>query len=128
MGRQLGQPCRGFCVCSRNAQIRCSAFSGRRAGRRSPGESLFGISGSKLFEPRESVIAEVKVRSNGQIEFPFIIPDDLGGLHGLALRDGEKTVARSHFVIETSIVSMTPASGPVGTPITIHLKGVGWTE
>ncbi len=80
------------------------------------------------FEPRESVIAEVKVRSNGQIEFPFIIPDDLGGLHGLALRDGEKTVARSHFVIETSIVSMTPASGPVGTPITIHLKGVGWTE
>jgi hypothetical protein len=31
-------------------------------------------------------------------------------------------------VTETSIVSMTPASGPVGTPITIHLKGVGWTE
>src|SRR5205823_13233860 len=53
---------------------------------------------------------------------------DLGGLHGLALRDGEKTVALAHFVIETSIVGMTPASGPVGTPVTIHLKGVGWTE
>src|SRR6476660_26758 len=23
---------------------------------------------------------------------------------------------------------MTPTSGPVGTPVTIHLKGVGWTE
>ena len=23
---------------------------------------------------------------------------------------------------------MTPASGPAGTPVTIHLKGVGWTE
>ena len=23
---------------------------------------------------------------------------------------------------------MEPASGPAGTPITIHLKGVGWTE
>ena len=80
------------------------------------------------FEPRESVIAEVKVGSNGQIEFPVIIPEDLGGLHGLALRNGEKTVALAHFVIETSIVSMTPASGPVGTPITIHLKGVGWTD
>jgi len=33
-----------------------------------------------------------------------------------------------HFVIETSIVSITPMSGPVGTPVTIHLKGVGWTE
>ena len=30
--------------------------------------------------------------------------------------------------IETSIVSISPASGPVGTPVTIHLKGVGWTE
>ena len=37
-------------------------------------------------------------------------------------------LARTHFVIETSIVSMTPASGPAGTPVTIHLKGVGWTE
>jgi hypothetical protein len=80
------------------------------------------------FEPRESPIGEVKVGSNGQIEFPVTIPDDLGGLHGLALRDGDKTVALTHFVIETSIVSMTPTSGPVGTPITIHLKGVGWTE
>jgi hypothetical protein len=80
------------------------------------------------FEPREKVIGEIKVGSDGRIEFPVIIPDDLGGLHGLALRDGEKTVGLAHFVIETSIVSMTPASGPVGTPITIHLKGVGWTE
>ena len=37
-------------------------------------------------------------------------------------------VARAHFVIETSIVDMSPRSGPAGTPVTIHLKGVGWTE
>jgi len=80
------------------------------------------------FEPQESPIGEVRVGSNGQIEFPVTIPDDLGGLHGLALRDGDKTVALTHFVIETSIVSMTPTLGPVGTPVTIHLKGVGWTE
>ena len=30
--------------------------------------------------------------------------------------------------IETSIVGMTPKSGPAGTPVRIHLKGVGWTE
>jgi hypothetical protein len=29
---------------------------------------------------------------------------------------------------ETSIVEMSPRSGPAGTPVTIHLKGVGWTE
>jgi hypothetical protein len=80
------------------------------------------------FERQEKVLREVKVAGNGQIEFPVAIPDDLGGLHGLALRDGDRTVGLVHFVIETSIISMTPASGPVGTPISIHLKGVGWTE
>jgi len=46
----------------------------------------------------------------------------------MALRDGTTMLARTHFVIETSIVSITPKSGPAGTPVTIHLKGVGWTE
>ena len=52
----------------------------------------------------------------------------LGGLHQVELREGDRTIAEAHFVIETSIVSITPTSGPVGTPVAIHLKGVGWTE
>ena len=56
------------------------------------------------------------------------IPDDLGGMHALVLKDGDQELARAYFVIETSIVSMSPTSGPVGTEVTIHLKGVGWTE
>jgi hypothetical protein len=80
------------------------------------------------FEPRESAMQEVQIGNDGQIESPVVIPDDLGGLHRLALREGDKTIALAHFVIETSIVGMTPTSGPVGTPVSIHLKGVGWTE
>jgi hypothetical protein len=85
------------------------------------------VSGSG-FEPQENVAGEVKVGSDGRFESPVTIPEDLGGLHGLALRRGESLVARAFFVIETSIVSITPKSGPAGTPVTIHLKGVGWTE
>jgi hypothetical protein len=80
------------------------------------------------FEPQEKVVAQVKVGSDGRFEWPVTIPEDLGGLHGLALRSGDGLVARAFFVIETSIVSITPKSGPAGTPLTIHLKGVGWTE
>jgi hypothetical protein len=80
------------------------------------------------FEPRERPLSRVTVQSNGSIEAPLTIPDDLGGLHGIAIRNGDQTLARTFFVIETSIVSMSPAAGPVGTPVTIHLKGVGWTE
>ena len=80
------------------------------------------------FEPQENVLAEIKVGSDGRFESPLTIPEDLGGLHGVALRKGDSLVARAFFVIETSIVSITPKSGPAGTPVTIHLKGVGWTE
>lgn len=80
------------------------------------------------FEPQDREIGMVTVNGDGRIDAPVVIPDDLGGLHALALRQGDKTLARTYFVIETSIVSMTPTSGPAGTPVTIHLKGVGWTE
>ncbi len=84
--------------------------------------------GGNGFAPQEEVIGKVKVASDGKIEFALTVPEDLGGRHGLELRSGDKTMARAYFAIETSIVSMTPASGPAGTPVTIHLKGVGWTE
>src|SRR4029434_5585974 len=80
------------------------------------------------FEPQEKEFGSVKVGSDGRIESPLTVPDDLGGLHGLALRDGDKTLGRAYFGIETSIVSISRPRGAFGTPVTIHLKGVGWTE
>jgi len=80
------------------------------------------------FAPQEASIAKVKVGSDGKIEFPLTVPLDLGGQHGLELRDKDKPLGRAYYAIETSIVSIEPASGPAGTPVTIHLHGVGWTE
>jgi hypothetical protein len=79
------------------------------------------------FTREENDLGEVKVEG-GRIDAEVTIPDDLGGLHGLALRRGREIVARVHFVIETSLVDVSPRSGPAGSPVTIHLKGVGWTE
>jgi hypothetical protein len=80
------------------------------------------------FEWRERPLGTVTVGPDGRIDAPVNIPEDLGGRHGVALRSGDQTLARVFFVIETSIVSISPVSGPVGTPVSIHLKGVGWTE
>lgn len=80
------------------------------------------------FEPQEKSIGQIPVGSDGRFQWGVTIPEDLGGLHGVALRYGDNVVGRAFFVIQTSIVSITPKSGPVGTPVTIHLKGVGWTE
>jgi hypothetical protein len=80
------------------------------------------------YGPQDNMIGTIAVGRDGRFDAPVTIPDDLGGLHGLALRDGEKLLARTFFVIETSIASISPTSGPAGTPVRIHLKGVGWTE
>jgi hypothetical protein len=80
------------------------------------------------FAPDEKEIGVVAADVSGRLDAAVTIPDDVGGLHGLALHEGNDLVARVHFVIETSIVDMTPKSGPAGTPVRIHLKGVGWTE
>lgn len=80
------------------------------------------------FGAKEDDMATATVDANGALEMPLTIPDDLGGLHALQIRAGNETIAVAHFTIETSIVSISPTSGPPGTPITVHLKGVGWTD
>ena len=80
------------------------------------------------FTPKESVIGEIKAGSDGRVESSLMVPEDLGGLHTVTLKTGDEAIALAHFAIETSIVDMTPKSGPAGTRVSIHLKGVGWTE
>jgi hypothetical protein len=84
--------------------------------------------GGSGFSPLEKEIAKVTAGADGRITVPLSIPEDLGGLHTISVRSGDRTIATTHFVVETSIVGMSPASGPAGTPVTIHLKGVGWTD
>ncbi len=80
------------------------------------------------FEPVEDELTKARTTADGRLSMPITIPEDLGGRHAIDIRSGDKTLATTYFVVETSIVSMTPASGPAGTPVTIHLQGVGWTE
>jgi len=80
------------------------------------------------FAPKEQTLAKLTVTPDGRLDAPLIVPEDLGGMHTLSIKAGEKTLARTSFAIETSIVSISPTSGPVGSPVTIHLKGVGWTD
>jgi hypothetical protein len=80
------------------------------------------------FAPIENELTKVTTTADGRLSVPVSIPDDLGGRHAIDIRAGDKTLATTYFVVETSIVSMSPMSGPAGTPVTIHLKGVGWTE
>jgi hypothetical protein len=65
-------------------------------------------------------MAETVADPSGRVEFNFAVPDDLGGAHRLSVENGAEK--------QTGSFPLDIEHGPPGTPFTVHLKGVGWTE
>jgi len=84
------------------------------------------VSGSG-WEESERVVAEAKADASGKLVFKLATPDDLGGIHHLRVA-GPKGDVKGTFWIAPSALPLDVAKGPAGTPFTVHLKGVGWTE
>jgi len=62
--------------------------------------------------------------AQGRLRADFKAPPDYGGVHDIyVVMDGQE-VARGGFQIQRTI-SITPTEGPVGTPITISVTGMG---
>ncbi len=57
------------------------------------------VSGSG-FDAEEKALGQVQVGSDGKFSLPMTVPEDLGGMHGLVLRNGDKELARAFFAIE----------------------------
>ncbi len=92
----------------------------------------FRVVGSRVsgngWEETSVSVGKVSVANDGTIVFPLKALDDLGGSHRIEAQvDGTK-LAETSFTITPSAFALSPSSGPVGTTITVHLKGVGWTE
>src|SRR3990172_2522011 len=78
----------------------------------------------KFVEQRVALGTAV-VDAVGLAKATFVAPEDFGDVHDIyALVDGQQ-VAKGGFIILRS-ATMTPAQGPVGTPITITVKGLSW--
>lgn len=79
------------------------------------------------FEEASRNIATATADADGAIAFQFAAPDDLGGAHKISIEDrGAKK--QGVFSIVASALPLTATAGPAGTPFSVHLKGVGWTE
>ena len=62
--------------------------------------------------------------AQGRLVVNFKAPEDYGGVHDMYLVMDGQDVARGGFQIRRSI-SVSPKEGPVGTPITISITGMG---
>lgn len=81
------------------------------------------------FSEKMKPLGNVKSDANGNIEYEFPIPDDLGGVpHRIELKSDKESYGEAYLRILPSIVSMNQTSGPAGTEIEVEIKGAGWTE
>jgi hypothetical protein len=84
--------------------------------------------GGQGWDEAAEELESVRVDRDGTFRYDMAVPDDLGGPHRIEASASGSAVAQAKFTITPSAAAISPASGPVGTEITIHLKGVGWTE
>jgi hypothetical protein len=72
-------------------------------------------------------IAAVTADPDGKLVAHFIAPEDYGFAHDIVLQRGDRLFTQTSFSLDMT-VSVSPDSGPAGTPITIDIKGIGWRQ
>ena len=77
------------------------------------------------YKPVAYEIAKVKTDRAGRLSATFITPEDFGFMHDIILQQGGRLFTQVGFVIDMT-VEISPKSGPVGTPISVEVKGIGW--
>ena len=79
------------------------------------------------WDERAKPVAEAKADASGKLVFHLGVPDDLGGTHNLLVEDGGKKAAGA-FWLEASALPLGVQDVHAGDMLTVHLKGVGWSE
>jgi hypothetical protein len=69
-------------------------------------------------------LANATTDSSGAFKVTFTAPKDFGGLHDIFAVVNGTQVGRGGYLLERT-VTISPKSGPVGTPITITVNGMG---
>ena len=87
-------------------------------------QNYYYFRGRKYSETTLS-LGKFPVSASGRLDATFAIPEDYGGVHDVIATIGGKTVAQNGIEVTQSF-EMTPTSGPVGTPIELRVKGLGW--
>jgi hypothetical protein len=77
------------------------------------------------YQPVAYEIARVRSDQAGRLTAKFVTPEDFGFVHDIVLQQPDRMFTQAGFSIDMT-VKITPESGPVGTPITVEVKGIGW--
>ena len=70
------------------------------------------------------VMAKVTTDANGAFTYKTKVPSDFGGVHDIYVVSNGASLAHGGYQISRK-VSISPKSGPIGTPITVTYSGLG---
>jgi len=79
------------------------------------------------FTPVERKLTSATTDSSGAFTATFAVPNDFGYMHDVLVKKGPELLNKSAFEIDM-VTTITPTSGPVGTPITVEVKGIGYRQ
>ena len=79
------------------------------------------------YSPAAYEIARLKTDGAGRFATRFSAPEDFGFAHDVVVQQGKRAFTQTAFSIDMS-VELSPKSGPVGTPISVAVKGIGWRQ
>ena len=79
----------------------------------------------RKYDEKRVSIGSVSADAHGRVQAKFFAPEDFGELHDIYAAVDGQDVGRGGFRILRS-AAITPAEGPVGTPITVTVKGLSW--
>ncbi|HEY6256106.1 MAG TPA: hypothetical protein VIY51_09970 [Xanthobacteraceae bacterium] len=81
----------------------------------------------RSFDPVAYRIATVKSDKSGAFSATFAAPDDFGFMHDILAQQGRRLLTQTAFNVDMT-VRLLSDHGPVGTPIELEVKGIGWRE
>ena len=83
----------------------------------------------RAFDPVAYRIATVKSDASGAFTATFTAPDDFGFSHDIVAQQGSRLLTQSAFMTDMTMALVSAsARGPVGSPIAVEIKGMGWKE
>ena len=87
-------------------------------------EDYYHFRGKKFTETSTS-LGQAETGSDGRLAAHFTVPEDYGGVHEVTVADDGVPFAQGGVEV-TQTFELYPAEGPVGTPIELRVKGLGW--
>ncbi len=70
-------------------------------------------------------VATVRTDASGNFQTGFTVPKGFGFIHDVLIMKEGVVLNKAAFEVKMQ-ASLSPSRGPVGTPVTIELNGVGW--